>query len=74
MKGRAVPAAYTDTGALNVACSHCGAEPGSPCAKADGTVSRVPCVDRLVAADLARTTSASPVVDYSEPRHPQEPT
>lgn len=78
MRGRAVLAAYADTGANEITCPHCEAEPDHPCTKSDGRVSRVPCVDRLAAADLSgarsRTdTLTTPVVDYSEPRHPQEP-
>ncbi|WP_420093284.1 zinc finger domain-containing protein [Mycolicibacter arupensis] len=75
MTGRAVLAAYRDTGALTVRCGHCGAEGGQPCTKADGRISRVPCVGRLAAADLR-----SPGVvgeyqnshDFSEARHPRE--
>lgn len=74
MRDRAVMAAYTDTGAGSIACPHCGAEAGSPCVKPDGRVSKVPCVDRLAAADLGPTTSATPVVDFSEPRRPREST
>ncbi|BBY33366.1 hypothetical protein MMIN_14270 [Mycolicibacter minnesotensis] len=62
--GHVVLAAYRDTGAWDVPCPHCEADPGAPCTKADGRVSRVPCVGRLATADLAPTT-----VDFSEPRH-----
>lgn len=77
-KGRAVWPAYRDTGSLAVPCVHCAAEPGRPCVKADGRVSKVPCIDRLASADLSGgvrsrtdtlTTSTTPAVDYSEPRH-----
>ncbi len=71
MTGRAVPAAYQDTGAANVHCPHCGAEPGQPCTKSDGRISRVPCVDRIAAADLTPTAGVTAAVDYSEPRHPR---
>lgn len=59
MKGRAVLAAYADTGADAIACPHCDAEPGEPCRKPDGRVSRVPCVARLAAADLAPAAAAA---------------
>lgn len=72
MTGRAVLAAYRDTGAAKLPCPHCEAEPGQPCTKPDGRISRVPCVDRIAAADLGPTTSATPVVDFSEPRRPRE--
>lgn len=74
MTGRAVLAAYNDTGALTVRCGHCGAEAGQPCTKPDGRVSKVPCVDRIAAADLTPITEVTAVqsaVDYSEPRHPK---
>ena len=78
MTGRAVLAAYTDTGALTVPCGHCGAEPDQPCTKPDGRISRVPCVDRIAAADISSDTDkkgwiSNPTlpVDYSEPRRPR---
>lgn len=67
MRGRAVLAAYADTGAADIPCPHCAAEQGQPCVQPDGRVSRVPCVGRIAAADLAPTA-----VDYSEPRRPRE--
>lgn len=72
VKGRAVSAAYSDTGSLQVACPHCGAEPGQWCTKSDGRVSKVPCVGRLAActAVIAPITRMADVpVDFSEPRH-----
>ncbi|WP_197382651.1 zinc finger domain-containing protein [Mycolicibacterium mengxianglii] len=66
MKGRAIWAAYDDTGALNISCPHCDAEEGTWCTKPDGRVARVPCIARIAAADLAPTT-----VDFTEPRHPR---
>lgn len=76
MKGHLVMAAYADTGALTVSCPHCAAEPGQPCTKPDGRVGKVPCVDRIAAADLSAGTdkkgNATLPVDYSEPRRPQE--
>lgn len=83
MTGRAINPAYSDTGALAVVCMHCGAKPGDPCTKSDGRISRVPCVDRLSAADLApahvpgverdpKSRSNAHPIDYSEPRHPPE--
>lgn len=59
MTGRAVMAAYQDTGAANIPCPHCAAQPGRPCTKPDGRISKVPCVDRLTAADLTPTTSTT---------------
>jgi len=50
VKGRAVPAAYTDTGADLIACPHCAAGIGEPCVKSDGRVSRAPCCARLAGA------------------------
>lgn len=77
-KGRAIWQAYSDTGALAIACPHCAAEPGNWCTKPDGRVSRVPCVDRIAAtAAIAPvihlpTTAATAPADFSEPRHPHE--
>ncbi|GFG71847.1 zinc finger domain-containing protein [Mycolicibacter senuensis] len=71
MTGRAVMAAYTDTHAGEITCPHCGATAGQPCAKPDGRVSKVPCVDRIAAADLTPSTGSTPV-DFSEPRRPTE--
>ena len=65
--GHIVLAAYRDTGAWEVTCLHCGANPGAPCTKAGGRVSLVPCVGRLATADLPPTP-----VDFSQPRHPKE--
>jgi hypothetical protein len=77
VKGRAVLAAYRDTGASEIACPHCDARAGQPCTKSDGRISRVPCVGRLAAADIGSTAvaplrGATVAHDYSEPRHPQE--
>ncbi|OBI08633.1 hypothetical protein A5715_00620 [Mycolicibacter heraklionensis] len=79
MTGRAVTAAYTDTGANEISCPHCGAEPGQACVKPDARISKVPCVGRIAAADLFIDTGkkghlqdAAVPVDYSEPRRPRE--
>lgn len=64
-----VLAAYRDTGALAITCPHCATEPGQPCTKPDGRVSKVPCVARIANADLAPTIAVTAVVDFSEPRH-----
>lgn len=80
-KGRAIWAAYNDTGALGIDCPHCDAEKGTWCTKDDGRVARVPCVDRIAAtaavspvARLPSTVHDEPVTttDFSEPRHPNE--
>ncbi|MCV7141403.1 hypothetical protein [Mycolicibacterium fortuitum] len=38
--------AYRQSGALEVECSHCGAEVGNYCTRDDGRVRRTPCVAR----------------------------
>lgn len=68
MKG-AIWAAYNDTGALEVACTNCGAEKGRWCTKPDGRVSRVPCVARAADASLIAPDPRQPR-DFSEPRTP----
>ncbi|MEX3644325.1 zinc finger domain-containing protein [Mycolicibacterium porcinum] len=78
-KGRAIWQAYSDTGALAIACPHCAAEPDKWCTKPDGRVSRVPCVDRIAATAVIAPVIHLPVAipdnpnrstDFSEPRHP----
>lgn len=74
-KGRAVLAAYQDTGALAVSCGHCTARPGNPCTKADGRISRVPCFGRLADAGLMPPGVVGEYQnshDFSEARHPRE--
>jgi hypothetical protein len=51
--GRPIWQAYADTGALDVACPHCGAEPEQWCTREDGRVRRVPCVDRATSGFAA---------------------
>lgn len=72
-KGRPVLAAYVDTGALDVSCTHCGATPGAWCLTDDGRARRVPCVDRAAAG--VGTGDGKPYAprDFSEPAHPAGP-
>lgn len=67
--GKAIWAAYSDTGALEVTCGHCGAQPGQWCSRDDGRVRRVPCVERAADGGLIATDSRKHH-DFSEPRHP----
>jgi hypothetical protein len=68
--------AYRGTGADAIVCPHCAADPGQPCTKPDGRVSRVPCVARIAAADLTPDEGVgphpAPAHDFSEARHPRE--
>ncbi len=67
----AIWAAYNDTGALEVTCPHCGAEPRKWCSRDDGRVRRVPCVDRVVSG--VDTGDGKPYVrDFSQPTHERE--
>ncbi|ORB84677.1 hypothetical protein B1987_13710 [Mycobacterium kansasii] len=68
-RGKAIWAAYGDTGALEVACPNCSADQGHWCTKPDGRVSRVPCVSRAAAASLT-VAHTDKYRDFSEPRHP----
>lgn len=77
--GRAIWAAYEDTGALSIPCPNCGAEQGVWCTKPDGRVAKTPCIARISAADIApktiallnqTTENASQSIDFTEPRHP----
>jgi hypothetical protein len=62
----AIWAAYNDTGALEVTCPHCAAEPGKWCSRNDGRVRRVPCVDRAAAG--VDTGDGRPYArDFSQP-------
>lgn len=69
MKGRPIRAAYTDTGALDISCAHCGAEPGQWCMTDDGAARRVPCVDRATAG-VGTGDGKVYARDFSEPCHP----
>ena len=57
--------AYNDTGALAVACPHCGAERGKWCTRDDGRLGRVPCVARAAASGVGDNRPH----DFGEPRH-----
>ncbi len=61
----AIWAAYNDTGALDVTCPHCQAQPGRWCTKDDGRVRRVPCIAR--SAMTGAIESAKYGRDFSEP-------
>jgi hypothetical protein len=64
-KGRPIWQSYSDTGALDVTCPYCGAEPGRWCTREDGRVRRIPCVTRASATG-AGSAAAKPR-DFSEP-------
>ncbi len=65
--------AYSDTGALTVACPHCGAEQGMWCTTSYGRVARVPCVARIAAAAITIPAEQPQHRDSSEPtRAPQD--
>lgn len=67
MKGP-IRQAYTDTGALDITCPHCGVQPGQWCITDDGAARRVPCVERAAAG--IGTGDGNPYGrDFSEPRH-----
>lgn len=61
--------AYADTGALDISCPNCAAEPGHWCTKPDGRVRRVPCVQRAAAG--VDTGDGRPYAprDFSQPIH-----
>lgn len=65
---RPIRAAYTDTGAIDVSCPHCGAQPGQWCMTDDGRSRRVPCVDRA-AAGVGTGDGQAYARDFSQPRH-----
>lgn len=70
VNGRPIWEAYTDTGALDVVCPHCGAEPKQWCTRDDGHVRRVPCIAR--ATDGVGTGDGKPYArDYTQPTHPR---
>jgi len=64
-KGRPIWQAYADTGALEMSCPHCRAEPGQWCSRDDGRVRRVPCVARAAAPGVV--AGAGRPRDFSEP-------
>jgi len=66
MKPRPIWQAYSDTGALDVECPHCGAERGKWCSREGGRLGRVPCVARAAASGVDRPH------DFSEPRHRED--
>lgn len=66
VRGRPVLQAYTDTGALDVSCSHCGASPGQWCSTDGGRTRRVPCVVRA-AAGVGAGDGRPYARDFSEP-------
>lgn len=61
--GYAIPAAYQVDGALGLACSHCGAEPGAWCV-VRGVVQRIPCMPRL--GEAYRTNNPRGVQQHAE--------
>ncbi|WP_431523743.1 zinc finger domain-containing protein [Mycobacterium shigaense] len=69
MSKRPVLAAYTDTGALDVSCPHCDAQPGQWCVTDDGRPRRVPCVARVCAGGTIPAAGPSAGRDYAEPTH-----
>lgn len=77
-RGRPIWQAYSDTNALAVPCTNCCAQQGIWCTKPDGRVSKMPCVARIAAADIAPQATAAlgntteiptQAFDFSEPRH-----
>lgn len=68
--GRAIWAAYDDTGALAVTCTNCAARQGQWCSHPDGRVRRVPCVDRAAASISSVSSRPYPARDFTEPTHP----
>lgn len=65
--------AYSEVGALEVPCGHCGAPVGTWCTADDGRrLRRVPCISRCKSDSWATSRSAAVVHtgrDYSEPLH-----
>lgn len=72
--GRAIWAAYADTGALSVPCANCGAPQGQWCTRPDGRVRRVPCVDRAAASISSGDGKPYATRDFSQPIHQPERT
>lgn len=72
--GRAIWAAYNDTGSLSVACTNCGAQQGQWCTRPDGRVRRVPCVDRSAASISSGDGKPYSARDFSQPIHQPERT
>ena len=69
MKGRPIRQAYQDTGALEVSCSHCGAEPGHWCTRDDHQVRRIPCIAGVVAGGVVPSSGPRLGHNFSDPRH-----
>lgn len=62
--------AYSDTGALEVTCPHCGAEPNKWCTRSDGRVRRIPCIERASATAALTPPGKHYGRNFSEPTHP----
>ena len=73
MSRRPIWAAYSDTGAIDVHCPNCSAEPGQWCTRADGVARRIPCVDRTVSG-IGVGDGRPYARDFSEPAHPTDRT
>lgn len=65
MKGLPIWQAYADTGALDVSCPHCGAEPGQWCTRSDGRTRRIPCIDRATGSGAVE--AAGKPRDFTQP-------
>lgn len=70
-RARPVLAAYVDTGALDITCSHCEAAPGQWCSTGDGRVRLVPCVQRA-ASGVGSGDGKHYGRGFGEPTHPHE--
>lgn len=69
MTNRPIWQAYNDTGALEVSCPHCGAQPGHWCTRDDGNVRRIACVDRATSG-FAAGNGKFYARDFTQPSHP----
>jgi hypothetical protein len=67
VNGRPIWQAYSDTGALDVVCPQCGAEPKQWCTRDNGRVRRVPCVARSTASGAVE--AAGKPRDFTQPNH-----
>ncbi|OBK56183.1 hypothetical protein A5656_19940 [Mycobacterium gordonae] len=70
--GRAIWAAYDDTGALAISCINCAAQQGQWCTRPDGRVRKVPCIERAAAGGILAADHNGPYRDFSEPTHPHQ--
>lgn len=68
--GRAIWQAYSDVGALDIACPHCGAQPKQWCTRDDGRVRRIPCIERATSTAVVDAPQSRYIRDFSEPAHP----